>query len=285
VFLGEALAQSIGVKAGDMVRLMTARMTNDGRTVPRMTPFVVKAVVSAGYREIDALWCITTSGAGVKLFANTSDAGDTDDAVESGTNSFLVVKIAAPYHDADAFAAEVKAAAGKGYGVYTWKELQLAQYSSYESTRQILLFIMALIVIIAAVNVSSATSMLAIERQRDIAVLKAAGASPAFTSGIFVWAAFITGLIGAVAGIAAGLAVGLSVNRIISAIESVINFFTGGGFRLLDPNYYLQQFPIIVDWLTVLIIGVFTVLCSMIAAFLPARRAGRLKPLAILRKL
>jgi lipoprotein-releasing system permease protein len=148
---------------------------------------------------------------------------------------------------------------------------------------------MALIVIIAAVNVSSATSMLSIERQKDIAALKAAGASPAFTSRIFVWAAFITGLIGAIAGITAGLCIGLSINPIIRALEAVINFFmfgfSAGQFKLLDPNYYLEQFPVIIDWLTILIIGIFTVLCSIVASYLPARRAGTLKPLEILRKL
>ncbi len=278
VFLGEALAESIGAEAGDMVSLMTVRMTEDGRTVPRMTPFFVKAVVSAGYREVDALWCVTTYDAGERLFADSDRSG--------GVENFLMVKINDPYEEADDFALSMKKNIGKGYGIYTWKELQLAQFSSYESTRQILLFIMALIVIIAAVNVSSATSMLVIERQRDIAVLKAAGASPAFTSGVFVRAAFITGLIGAVVGIATGLFIGLSVNSIIAAIETAVNFFTGDrNFTLLDPNYYLHDFPIIIDWLTVAIIGVFTVLCSMVASYLPARRAGKLKPLKILQKL
>jgi lipoprotein-releasing system permease protein len=277
-FLGETLAESIGAEAGDMVQLMTVRLTDDGRSVPRITPFKVKAVISAGYHEIDALWCIITYNAGKRIFMDTG-----------ASNSFLLLKINEPYQDADSFVHSLSPLLGAGYGVYTWKEMQLAQYSSYESTRQILLFITALIVIIAAVNVSSATSMLAIERQRDIAVLKATGASPAFTSGIFVWAAFITGLIGAITGITAGLCIGLSVNHIIRAIETVINVFTSGfrtgTFKLLDSNYYLEEFPIIIDWLTILIIGVFTVLCSIAASYLPARRAGTLKPLEILRKL
>ncbi|MDR2783999.1 MAG: ABC transporter permease, partial [Treponema sp.] len=164
VFLGEALAKSIGADAGDTVRLMTVRIASDGRSVPRMTPFTVKAVVSAGYREIDALWCITTYDAGKRLFVNA----------ESNSNSFLLLKINDPYKNASSCVRSLYSLLGAGYGVYTWKEMQLAQYSSYESTRQILLFIMALIVIIAAVNVSSATSMLSIERQKDIAALKAA---------------------------------------------------------------------------------------------------------------
>ena len=49
-----------------------------------------------------------------------------------------------------------------------------SQYRNYEITRQLLLFIMTLIVIVAAVNVSSSVSMLVLERQRDIAILKTA---------------------------------------------------------------------------------------------------------------
>jgi lipoprotein-releasing system permease protein len=177
---------------------------------------------------------------------------------------------------------------GAGSAVYTWKELQISQYSSYESTRQLLLFIMALIVLVAAVNVSSATSMLAIERQRDIAVLKASGASPSATSRIFIWGALLTGIIGAVIGIGLGLLVGVSINQIITGIEHILNFFSGlfngEKVKILDPGYYLETIPIIIDWTAVLLIGLFTVLCSIIASYLPARRAGKLKPLEILRK-
>jgi lipoprotein-releasing system permease protein len=276
VLLGEALASSIGAEIGDTVRLMTVRLADGGRSVPRMTPFKVKAIVSAGYRELDALWCITSANAGRRVLS------------DSLSTSFFVVKIDEPYKRADAFAASLTANLGFGYGVYTWKELQQSQFSSYESTRQLLLFIMALIVIVAAVNVSSATSMLAIERQRDIAVLKAAGASPSATSRIFIWGSFLTGLVGAVIGIGLGLLVGVSINQIIGALEKTANFFSGlfhgEKVKILNPSYYLETVPIVINWTTVILIGVFTVLCSMAASWLPARRAGKLKPLEILRK-
>jgi lipoprotein-releasing system permease protein len=276
-FLGEALADAIGAKAGDIVRLMTVRLTEDGKNLPMMTPFTIKAVISAGYREIDSLWFIIGAEAGKRVFSS------------GFSNTSLIIKIDAPYKEAGNFAENLYSILEHGYGIYTWKELQIAQYSSYESTRQVLLFIMALIVIVAAVTVSSATSMLVIERRRDIAVLKASGAAPAFISRIFIYGAFIAGLIGAGAGIGAGLAIGLSINHIIAGIEIIINFFSGnsrnGNFKLLDPAYYLENFPIVIDWTAVLIIGVFTVLCSVVASYLPAKRAGKLKPLEILRKL
>ncbi|MCL2130002.1 MAG: ABC transporter permease, partial [Treponema sp.] len=160
VLLGEELAKSIGADAGSSVRIMTMQTSPSGRTMPRVSSFQVRGIISSGYRELDSLWCIMTLEAGKEV-------------LEDSGGSYLMVKIDDPYEGVEPMARLLYQVLGSGFGVYTWRTLQHSQYSSYESTRQLLLFIMALIVLVAAVNVSSATSMLAIERQRDIAVLKA----------------------------------------------------------------------------------------------------------------
>jgi lipoprotein-releasing system permease protein len=276
VVLGQDLAENIGAEVGDMIRIMTSRTTADGRNIPRITPFTVRGIVSSGYRELDALWCIATREGGARVLPPEL------------SSSYLTLKIDDPYKDVEKTAAAISSILGPGYGVYTWQELQRSQYSSYESTRQLLLFIMALIVIVAAVNVSSATSMLVIERQRDIAVLKAAGASPRDTGRIFLWGSFLTGLTGAVTGITLGLLIGSFINPIIRFLEKVLSFFSSpfhqGEVKILDPGYYLETIPINIDWSTVFLIGLLTVLCSIVASWIPAHRAGKLKPLDLLRK-
>ncbi|MDR0722112.1 MAG: ABC transporter permease [Treponema sp.] len=276
VLLGEALAGSLQVGVGDTIRIMTIRLSSEGRTIPRMTPFTVRGIISSGYRELDALWCIIGYEAGKKILP--SDV----------SSSYLMVKMQDPYRQADSMAPFLREFLGSGYSVYTWKELQQSQYRSYESTRQLLLFIMALIVLVAAVNVSSATSMLVIERQRDIAVLKSAGASPRATSGIFLWGSFLTGLTGAIIGIGAGLFLGSTINGIIHGLEGVLGFFSRifrkEEVKILDPGYYLETIPIIIDWTAVVLIGIFTIFSSILASWIPARRAGKLRPLEILRK-
>ena len=275
VLLGEELAKITGASVGGTVRIMTIRTSQNGRSVPRVTSFTVRGIIGSGYRELDSLWCIMTLEAGRQAL---SDSG----------GSYLLLKIDDPYGATDSMARLLYKTLGHDYGIYTWKTLQYSQYSSYESTRQLLLFIMALIVLVAAVNVSSATSMLAIERQKDIAVLKASGAKPSFTSGIFLWGAFLTGLAGSVLGIAAGLAIGCSVNKLISTLEAMLNFFSGlfhgSPVKILDSSYYLEVIPIIVNVKAVLLIAVCTILSAVLASWLPARRAGKLKPVEILRK-
>jgi lipoprotein-releasing system permease protein len=275
VLLGQDLAGSIGAEVGGNVRIMTFRTTADGRSIPRVMVFTIKGIISSGYRELDSLWCVMDYETGKNFLPDNSA-------------SYLMVKITDPYAAAESTASRLGNLLGQGYGIYTWKSIQRSQYSSYESTRQLLLFIMALIVLVAAVNVSSATSMLAIERRRDIAVLKAEGASPVFTSGIFLWSAFLTGLIGSVLGISLGLAIGASVNHLIRGMENILSFitglFNGGSVRILDSAYYLETIPIIIDRGAVFLIGLFTVLSSVLASWIPARQAGIIKPIEILRK-
>jgi lipoprotein-releasing system permease protein len=276
VLLGEEMAGSIGAEVGDTIRIMTIRVASDGRNIPRVTPFTVKGIVSSGYRELDALWCITTREAGRNLLAGEL------------SSSHLIIKTDDPYDGAQRTALSLYNVLGSGFSVYTWKELQRSQYSSYESTRQLLLFIMALIVIVAAVNVSSATSMLVIERQRDIAVLKAGGITGGGVTGIFLWGSLLTGLSGAVLGIGAGLLLGNFINPVIRFLERVLSFisgiFHGSEVKILDSGYYLERIPVVIDWTMVFIIGLFTVLCSIAASMLPAWRADKLRPLDLLRK-
>jgi lipoprotein-releasing system permease protein len=273
--LGEELARSIGAEPGSTVRIMTVSADADGRLRPRIAPFTVRGIVSSGYRDLDSLWCIVNFEEGIKILPET-------------TPVFLTIKIDDPYNGADAAADLLYDSLDSDFGVYTWKSLQRAQYSSYESTRQLLIFIMALIVLVAAVNVSSATSMLAIERRRDIAVLKTGGGGSAFTCGVFLMCAFLTGLAGSVIGLAAGLLIGVNVNALFTGLEFILSFFSslfnGAPVRILNSGYYLESIPVLINVPALFIIGFCTVFCSVLASWIPARRAGKLKPIEILRK-
>jgi len=276
IMLGETLAQNIGAQVGDTVRLMTVRTDESGRTSPRSASFVVRGILSCGYNELDALWCIINLEGAARVFSAEQLAAN------------LIVKIDDPYKNSDDFAWLLDSKLGAGYSIYTWKELMRSQYSSYESTRQLLLFIMALIVIVAAVNVSSATSMLVLERQKDIAILKVSGANTRGVANIFIYGSFLTGLTGGIIGIILGLLIGININPVLRGLEVLLSFFSGlfkgGEVKILDPGFYLETIPIIVDWTTVFLIGLFAILCSILASWIPARRAGKLKPMELLRK-
>jgi len=242
---------------------------------PKTAPFTVKGIISCGYNELDALWCIINLEGAKRVFSQ-----------EPSTN--YLVKIDDPYKNADDFMWEMNFRLATNYSIYTWKDLLRSQYSSYQTTRQLLLFIMALIVIVAAVNVSSATSMLVIERQRDIAILKISGASVRGVTEIFLWGSFLTGFIGGFIGVAFGLLIGSNINFLIRSLEKILSFisgiFHGDEVKILDPGFYLETIPIVIDWGAVMLIWFFAILCSVLASWIPALRAGKIKPMELLRK-
>ncbi|MDR0540367.1 MAG: FtsX-like permease family protein [Spirochaetaceae bacterium] len=273
--LGEELAKITGAQTGKTVRLLTVRSDKDGRAIPRTTLFTVKGIISSGYHELDMMWCIISYEAGKRVLgANENDP--------------FIVKIDDPYKKTAARAASLNWRLPDNYWVYRWNDILYSQYASYEQTRQLLLFIMLLIVVVAAVNVSSATSMLVIERQRDIAVFKAFGVRVRDVRSVFLWCGFLAGLFGSAAGISAGLFIGCFINQILRGLEAALNFFSafssGWTFHILDPSYYLQTIPIVIDWNTVALIGLFTVVCACVSSAFPARKAGRAKPVELLRK-
>lgn len=277
--VGEELARKTGAVVGGPLRLMTVRTDSSGRTVPRVTTFTVAGIVSSGYRELDALWLFVPYRSVRPLLS--ADAA----------RFFVGLSVAAPFGDIDAELAPLAATLPQGYALYSWKELQRTQYASYESTRQLLILIMSLIVLVATANVSSATSMLALERRREIAVLKSFGAGPRFTSSVFVFGGFLSGLIGGALGLAAGLLLSVNVNGVIRGLELALGWLSllGGGsgapVQLLDPSYYLESIPVTVEFTPLATIFCGTVVLSTVASWLPARRAGKEKPLPILRKL
>ncbi|MCL2440894.1 MAG: ABC transporter permease [Treponema sp.] len=277
IVLGETLAENIGVGVGDTVRLMTVRPLESGRMSPRTASFTVRGILSCGYNELDALWCIINWEGGKRVLS-----------AEQSSASSLIVKINDPYRRAEDTVLELYSSLGSGFNILTWMDLLRSQYRSYKTTKQLLLFIMALIVIVAAINVSSATSMLVLEREKDIAVLKVSGAAVKNITGIFLWGSFLTGLTGSIIGISMGLLIGSNINFLVRTLENILSFFTGifngSEVKILDPGFYLETIPIIIDWNAVLIIWLSTIFCSVLASWIPAVRAGKLKPMELLRK-
>jgi lipoprotein-releasing system permease protein len=169
---------------------------------------------------------------------------------------------------------------------------------SFQTTKDLLVFIMVLIVIVAAVNISSTLVMLVLEKQEEIAIIKSFGASPAGIVRAFVVAGMILGVLGTVAGVGVGLLIAVTINEVLAAVEWSINAaiwaaerlvgaFAGGDFapvELLSGEYYLQEIPIVIRPSDVLLVSMLTLVLATIAAWFPARRAGRIRPLEVLRK-
>lgn len=292
--LCEKIAGTLGVHAGDKLSLISISKVGEVM-VPKMREFTVEGIVSSGYQELDALWVFIPLPTGYDFLSVKSSQFIFGLVTEdSFSPSLMKIKAAVSRNirgmDSDPTLEHSR--------VYTWNELNAAEYENFASTKILLLLIMLLIVLVASVNISSALVMVVMERRREIAILKSMGASEEGIKMSFILVGFASGAGGTLIGIPLGLLAAVNINPLISIMEKGVNFFAKffylvargnlGSFsevRLLDPAYYLQDIPVSIPFPHLLLITAGTLVLSLVVSIIPASKAGREKPLDTLRKM
>ena len=287
LMVSAALASSLGVSVGDRVSLLTTYGENLSGAA-RLTPLVVSGVYETGYQELDKTLVYGSLGLASKILS------------PRGSRALIGVKVKDPFADLGSVTEAISQAAGADTQVATWREIEYPRMASFRTTKALLLFIMALIVAVASVNVSSSVLMIVFERRNEIGILKSIGVGEMSLSLSFLLTGFTTGLIGTAAGIGAGLLVAVNINEVIAGLEWTVNRVFEGlallrsvfqptahaipTFTVFNSAYYLKFIPIRIDAAEVTTAAVATLLLCALASWLPAARASRTKPLSILRK-
>lgn len=292
--IGQKIASDLNLHAGDKIRLVGVKNTN-GRFIPKTSQYTVSGIVSCGYQELDALWVFIPLKDG---FASMSlpSSRFVISLVTDNPFSPDLMRIKFRVRE-DLSGLSSNAPIEKSY-VYTWNELNSAQYENFASTKVLLLLIMLLIVLVASVNVSSALIMIVMERRKEIAILKSLGSSSRGVAASFLLMGLIAGVGGVVIGVPLGLLTSININPILHIMEKCVNIFIEfiymifygniGSYmevKILDPAYYLQEIPISIPFRELLIIVLGTLFLSLVVSFIPAVKAGKEKPLETLRKM
>jgi len=285
VVMGKYLAKALQLKVGDTVTLITQRNGNSEMLLPKMSIFRVAGIVSTGYRELDANWFIIQRAAAERIL-------NAETAYE-----FLGIKVLEPYSATlDSIASNVDekmkqlGLSDESFSsVRKWPSIEQGLFKSFSSTKSILIFIMALAVIIAAINLSSALTTYVMEHWRDIAILRSFGASRRQTAAVFLFGGTIIGSIGCIIGSAIGVFTSIYINQILNGIQAVINFLSrqfepgANPIRILNPDYYLEYIPISFDWRYVLIIVIASISASALVSLVPALKSASIAPAELIR--
>ncbi len=274
--IGKKMAEELELEVGDSFRVITTKSLN-GKIIPKLTSFKVAAIISSGYQELDQFWVfIPMQTAFEKL------------SLEDASYNIMI-------ETADAFATDLVRIQrrcsnyfGRYANVYRWDQIHSAEFENFSSTKVMLVFVMLLIILVASVNISSAIIMLVMERQKEIAILKSIGASPAGVSLSFLLAGMSCSIGGLIFGLPLGIILTIFSNQIIKGVEHFINLVTrifhGSEIVLMDPAYYLAEIPVEIPVKQILLILAGVLFLSFLVSFLPAHKAGKEAPLEILRK-
>ena len=100
-------------------------------------------------------------------------------------------------------------------GVVTsdWQELNRPLFAALELQHQVVYVFFALLIAIAALNIITTLTMMVIEKNRDIAILRAQGSTQRSIRRIFMLQGLVIGLIGAASGLLLGLGLSWLANH------------------------------------------------------------------------
>jgi len=143
-------------------------------------------------------------------------------------------------------------------------------FSALKLQKTVMFIILTLIVLVAALNIAGTLFMMVTEKTRDIAILKAMGATDRSIGRIFVIKGMWIGLTGTFIGLTGGFGLCALLQRY--------------QFVRLDPKIYpFTRLPVDVQAPDVALIVGFALLICFVATVYPSRRAARLNPVDGLR--
>jgi len=161
---------------------------------------------------------------------------------------------------------------GPDFKVLTRHEQHATLYRVMQNEKYVSYLILVLMLVIASVNIIGSLSMIVIEKTRDIAVLKAAGAPASLIRRIFLTEGLLVGGIGTGAGL-------------LFATGFVLLQQQYGFLRLSGgDSFIVDAFPMEMHLADLLLIGGTVLSLAIVAAIYPARKAAEITVVEGLRK-
>lgn len=180
------------------VALFAPRRVGRISSANAMNAFRTDSVLVAGVWQVeqsdyDAAYAIT----GIDRVRSLLDYSD-------GEASAIEIALA-PGTDTEKARREVSALLGQQWQVLTRAEQQSQSFRMIAVEKWITFLMLAFILVIASFNVVSTLSMLIIEKRDDMATLRALGATPRLTSGVFFWEGWLISMLGGAVGVILGV--------------------------------------------------------------------------------
>jgi lipoprotein-releasing system permease protein len=266
VVLGADLARALGVFQGDKVALVAPQgLVTPAGVIPRLKQFTVAGVFEAGISDADS---------GLAL-VHLRDAQTLYQLGERVSGVRLKLD--------DLFAArevsrELAASLPNDVYAYDWTRSHANFFRAVEIEKRMMFIILALIILVAAINIVSTLVVAVTDKQADIAILRTFGAAPGSVMQIFIVQGMVIGVIGTLVGVLTGIVTALNIDVIVPAIENAFNV------KFLSKDVYMiPDLPSDLQADDVIAVALMALALSFAATLYPSWRAARLNPAEALR--
>jgi lipoprotein-releasing system permease protein len=258
IVLGKDLAETVGASVGDSVMIISPQgeMTPFG-IIPKYVHFRLAGTFHSGFYQYDAQIGFLRLADAQRLFSEPDllsvisfKVDDLDRAPEIGR--------------------AIEQAAGKGYMTTNWMEQNRELFRALKLEQVVTFIVIALIVMVAALNILIALTMMVMEKTRDIAVMMSFGVEPGQVRRIFLLQGFLISLIGTALGLALGY----------------LAAWAGGHYHFIHLSaevYSIDTLPFAPRPLDGVIVAAVSIGISLLATLYPSSAAARILPAEALR--
>ncbi len=258
IIIGSELSRQLGAYPGDTVTLVSpeGKLTPLGR-VPNTRQYRVAALFDSGMYEYDASMVFISLKEAQTFLA----LGDRVTGLEVRVEDM---------NRTEPVAEAIQEILGYPFCTKDWKLMNKSLFSALKLEKITMFVILTMIVLVGALNIISTLVMVVMEKTRDIAILRAMGASAKSIMSVFMLQGLLVGIVGTFMGLATGLGMCylLAKYRFISLPSDV---------------YYISSLPVQVQFGDIWFVGVAAILISFLATFYPSWYASRLNPVEALR--
>jgi lipoprotein-releasing system permease protein len=253
IIVGSELAKRIGANTGSIISVISpeGKLTPLGRT-PNTQRFRVSAIFDSGMYEYDASM----------IYIALTEAQDFLGLGDKITG--IEVRVEDVYR-ADRIAKAIQDRLGYPFWTKDWKVMNRSLFSALKLEKLTMFIILTMIVLVGALNIISTLVMVVMEKTRDVAILRAMGASARSIMSIFMFQGLLVGVVGTVA----GLACGLGICQLLARYKFI---------SLPSDVYYISTLPVQVEFTDVSFVAGAAVIISFLATLYPSWYASRLNP-------
>ena len=265
IIIGKYLAIELGLVVGDKINIMSSNAASTPiGLIPKQSIYKIAAVFSSGLYEFDRNVTFFNLGDSLSFFEK--------DYSDISLEIFLQNPI-----EADKLKKDIQINNPTLY-VNSWSDLNKSFLSALKVERNVMFLILTLIIIVAAFNIISGLTILIKNKTKEIAILKSLGLSKNSIIKAFFLTGFLIGLFATVAGILLGVIFSIYIEEIRQFLSIAFNVQI-----FPEDVYFLEEMPSKISVNSILSIGLFSILITILASLFPSFAVTKIEPIKALK--
>ncbi len=265
ISIGKELSYLINAKIGDKIVIMSPFGINTiVGSLPKQETYIIDSIFESGLIEFDQSVAFLNIKDFEELFNLEFDSRYFEIFLKNPKNISSEKKILR-----NIFNEEL---------IYTWDEQNKSLFSALKVERNVMFIILTLIIIVAAFNIVSGLTILVKNKTKEIAILKSFGVQNNSIKKIFFLVGLIIGTSATIFGIILGVLFSIYIEEVRVLLSNVF------GITLFPEEiYFLSKMPSEINFLSISIIGLVSILITVIVSLYPAIKAANLDPIKSLK--